>query len=311
MTDIDLSKKGPELEAYLGGALAGLDPAGPAARGRGQVRLASVRRLAKSTREAPWLIEAELGDARRRCVLRFGEAARIEHEYDVLRAMERVPVATPKAYGCDLAGEALGSPCFLSDFVEGESLLGPMLAGEAWAENLYLDSVCSLQAVTANMLGVTGQRLLPGQSAADILEDTYAAFGEHPHPVAGPAYARLKETMPELPDLRFSNGDLYLDNFLARDRGLAGVIDFEHAAFSDPVYEFLLSFFVHPELRGRGIEEHYCRRVGVNPETLHWYHGLEYFEVLQWTLRTGRSFEGHTAETLGRDLGKWLDGENG
>lgn len=35
-------------------------------------------------------------------------------------------------------GEALGVPCFLLDFIEGESLLEPMLAGERWAEELYI-----------------------------------------------------------------------------------------------------------------------------------------------------------------------------
>jgi len=304
LTNLFPGKKEAALEAYLRRALAGATHGHSTP--EGLVHLVGLRRLAKSTRDAPWLLEAEVGGALRRYVLRFGETSRVEHEYGVLRAMEPVPVATPKVYGCDLTGEALGSPCFLLDFVEGDSLLGPMRAGESWAEELYLDSVCALQSVTAGQLGTVGERLLPGQSAVDILEETRIAFQEHPHPLADPAYARLKETMPELPELRFSNGDLYLDNFLVRDRSLAGVIDFEHAGFSDPVYEFLLSFFIHPELRGRGIEERYCRRIGVDPGALHWYHGLEYFELLGWAVRTGRSFEGHTAESLGRDLCRWL-----
>jgi aminoglycoside phosphotransferase (APT) family kinase protein len=70
-----------------------------------------------------------------------------------------------------------------------------------------------------------------------------------------------------------------LDNLIVRYGRLAGVIDFLGAAFSDPVYEFLLSFFVSPELKGRGMEKRYCRQIGVEPAILHWYHGLEFFET--------------------------------
>ncbi len=299
MVELAAKECWPKLEAYLSRALG--NPA----------LVVGTRQLTKSTREAPWLLEVEVRGELQRYVLVSGEADQIAHEYETLRALERVPVPTSRAHGCDLAGEAFGNPCFVEDFVVGDSLLGPMLAGEPWAEELYLDSVCALQAVSPSQLGAFAERLLPGTSAADALERAHAAFQEHPHPLAGPAYARLKETMPELPELRFSNGDLYLDNFLERDRSLAGVIDFESAGFSDPVYEFLLSFLVHPQLRGRGTEERFCRRIGVDPETLHWYHGLEYFELLAWTVKTGKSFESHTAETLGHDLDRWLHRESG
>jgi aminoglycoside phosphotransferase (APT) family kinase protein len=61
-------------------------------------------------------------------------------------------------------------------------------------------------------------------------------------------YQKLKTEMPALPPVRVSNGDLWLDNFIVTDQKLAGVIDFQGAAFSDPVFEFLLSLssFVLP-----------------------------------------------------------------
>ena len=42
--------------------------------------------------------------------------------------------------------------------------------------------------------------------------------------------------MPILQGARFSNGDLWLDNQIIRNRQLVGVIDFENAGFSDPIY---------------------------------------------------------------------------
>ena len=77
--------------------------------------------------------------------------------------------------------------------------------------------------------------------------------------------------------------------------------------FSDPIYEFLLSFFAAPELQGRGIEERYCRRIGYDPVILNWYHGLEYFDTWRWVLVTGEPFVHHNAESLQRDLRRWLD----
>jgi aminoglycoside phosphotransferase (APT) family kinase protein len=110
-----------------------------------------------------------------------------------------------------------------------------------------------------------------------------------------------------LPEVRFSNGDLWPDNLIVRDQQLAGVIDFTNAGFSDPIYEFLLPFFVAPELRGRGIEERYFRRMGFDPDTLSWYHGLEYFDTWHWVRSTGEPFVQYTAERLVAALERWLD----
>jgi aminoglycoside phosphotransferase (APT) family kinase protein len=112
--------------------------------------------------------------------------------------------------------------------------------------------------------------------------------------------------MPPLPEVRFSNGDLWPDNLIVRDQQLAGVIDWTNAAFSDPIFEFLLPFFLRPELRGRGLEEQYCRRMGFDPEVLHWYHGLEFFDSWHWVSLLGEPYEQHTAASLQADLIRWL-----
>jgi aminoglycoside phosphotransferase (APT) family kinase protein len=117
----------------------------------------------------------------------------------------------------------------------------------------------------------------------------------------------LKKTQPDLPEVRFSNGDLWLENFITWDHKLAGVIDFPFAGFSDPIYEFLLSFFISPQLKGRGVEERYCRLMGYDPALLPWYHGFEIFDSLRWVLVTGQDYGPHTAENLVLDLQEWLD----
>jgi len=283
-----------QYEAYLSRAL------------EGRVRLLGAAPLTSSTRQAPWRLNVEVNGHARAYVLRL-DAERGGHEYHVLRAMQTLPVPTPRVYGWEPTGKALGAPCFLCDFVAGQSLLAPMLAGEAWAEALYIETACALQAITWQQMAPVAQRFGRGETALDFLATAHDYFRANPHPLADAVYARLQANTPPLPEVRFSNGDLWPDNLIVRRQRLVGVIDFENAGFSDPIYEFLLPFFVRPELRGRGIEARYCRRMGFDPASLSWYHGLEYLDTWHWVLKTGESFVHHTADSLAADLAQWLD----
>ena len=272
---------------------------------KSQVDFIQAEKLTKSTREAPWRLDVKVNGVAQSYVLQL-DLRNIDHEYHVLSVMETIPIPTPGVYGLDLEGEALGVACFFSDFIEGESLLGPMIAGEPWAEELYIDTVFQLQSVTGDQLGSIAHGL-KRETAEDVLEEAYAYMKGKSLPLAEAAYKELKVRMPMLPAVRFSNGDLWLDNFIVQDEKLAGVIDFTGAMFSDPIFEFLLSFFVAPELQGRGIEERYCRQLGYDPTILHWYRGLEYFDTWRWVLLTGEGFVHHTAKSLKKDLSKWLE----
>lgn len=268
------------------------------------VRLLRASQLTQSTRAAPWRLDVLVGDLERSYVLQV-DARGLEYEYNMLKAVELTPIPAPHAYGMDLKGEALGLPCFFSDFMSGEPLLKFLLAGESWAENVYLDAVCLLHSVTETDLGEAASQVNQ-QPVEDVLTETCAYFDERPHALAEKMMEKLIFEKPVFPPLRFSNGDLWLENFLVQDEKLTGVIDFQGAAFSDPVFEFLLSFFVEPGLQGRGIEGRYCQRLGLDPAILRWYHGLELFETWQWTLETGKSFVQHTTDSLETEIIAWL-----
>jgi len=272
-----------------------------------QVEFIRAEILQQSTRAAPWKLDVRVNGEARSYVLQIDPDGML-YEFNILKAMASIPLPTPHPYGLDLQGEALGIPCFFSDFMDGGSMLAPMQAGEPWAEDLYIDTVCALQALTEADLGNVA-RDLERIPIEDLLEKAHSDLKNLELPLAQTVYKKLNATKPGLPALCFSNGDLWLDNFIVKDKKLAGVIDFRNAAFSDPVYEFLLSFFASPELQGRGTEERFCQHIGVDPAILNWYHGLEFFETWSWALRTGKSFAHHTAASLEIDLKKWLEDE--
>ncbi len=259
--------------------------------------------LGASSRATPWRLDCETADGARSFVMRFGESVS-RREVFALQAMEAHPFPTPRVILWQEDSAVAAGPLLVTELIDGEPLLPPMVAGHDWAIELYIETACSLQAIT----GLDDELVAQLGSAESALEVVEAAHDRLPggDPLHEAAYVRLKETAPQIPEVAFSNGDLWPENLLIREKQLVGVIDWQHAGWSDPLFEFLLPFFLVPELRGRGIEEEYCRRKGFDPTMLHWYHGVEFFDSLAWVLKTGQPYEMHTVESLTRDLQEWL-----
>jgi len=269
------------------------------------VRSLRVEALGESSRETPWRVDLETAAGGRSVLVRFGESCSA-NEVAALEAMRAHPLPTPKLLLWDPQGDALGTALFVSTFIVGAPLLDAMKAGEPWANALYVDTVCALQSITAADLPPGSVELMTGSvSAIEVLEASATMLGTW-DPVADAAFQRLQATWPGSPGDRFSNGDLWPENFLVRGERLAGIIDWQHAGFTDPIFEFLLPFFLVPELRGRGTEAAYCERMGFDAAVLHWYHGLEFLDSLRLVLKAGKPYGIHTAESLTRDLARWL-----
>lgn len=270
------------------------------------VVLASITELGESSRETPWRVDFERKGRVESALLRYGKGCS-RNEVMALWAMESTSIPAPRVLLWDEAGDALGIPVFLSEFINGEPLLPAMKRQETWAIDLYLDTACEVQDIQEGDLPQgTADTLEVGESATDVLNAAYEMI-ETKDALVVSAYQRLREMQPDLPSPQFSNGDLWPENLLVQDQKLQGIIDWQHAGFSDPIFEFLLPFFLVPELRGLGIEERFCERKGFGPEVLHWYHGLEFFDSLRWVLKTGKPYEMHTADSLREDLNVWLE----
>jgi len=269
-----------------------------------EVQILKAEGLHKSTREAPWRFDLLVDGIKKSFVLRVDKRSS-SREYKILKAVESLPIPTPRVYGLDKKGTAFGTPCFFMDFIEGDTLLKPMLAGEAWADDLFIECAVQMQTMLESDMGELPE-WLERDNAEDLLDKAYQKLKPRDDLIARRVYQELKMTVPDLPKVRFSNGDLYPDNFVIKDRKLVGVIDFANAAFSDPLYEFLLPFFIHHELRGRGTEEKYCERMGIDPDVLSWYHVLEFYDLWGWLNGTTETFSGYNAEQIREILKGWL-----
>ena len=273
----------------------------------GDVSVVGASELGASSRETPWRLDVTRSGQPESYLLRYGESVE-EGEAIALLAMAGHPIPSPSLIAWQPVGPHDGIAVFISEFIRGSSLLPPMRAGERWAIDLYVETVCDLQAIQRHDLSSEFASLLDErrESAIDVIE---AARSRIPNlsSLHEAASRKLVRTQPELPVLAFSNGDLWPDNLLIDDRTLVGVIDWQHAGWSDPIFEFLLPFFLVPELRGRGIEEEYMDRQGYDTGILHWYRGVEFFDSLAWVIAMGEPYEIHTVESLTADLTEWLD----
>jgi len=272
------------------------------------VKLVNAIPLKKSTRNAPIKLTVEQSGEFKSYVLRY-DSRNLEHEYNVLKAIENLSLCTPCVYGWDPDKGILEKPSFIMDFIEGDSLLKYLKQKEKWAEDLFIETTLDLQSVTHSQLSTFADQIQE-ESALDVLETAHKYFTENPEPLAEIVYNTLKSDIPPLPDLKFSNGDLYADNILVKDKKLSGIIDFEHAGFSDPIYEFLLTFFIHTDLRGQGIEERFCREIGYDSVYLDWYYGLEYFDIWHWVAKLKKPFEQYNEENLKQHIKIWLKNFN-
>ena len=69
------------------------------------VRFIRAEVLTKSSRLAPWRLDVQVDGGDRAFVLQL-DTRGMEREYRVLKALEGLPLPTPRVYGLDMQGEA-------------------------------------------------------------------------------------------------------------------------------------------------------------------------------------------------------------
>lgn len=213
------------------------------------VALTHAAPLAGGASRDMWLVEAQIGAARERLVLRRDTPTTM-HEQALTRAQEfalmraahavGVPVARPRWVCDDLS--VLGAPFFLMDFVNGVAIGRKVVsAPELAAARAVLPTqmaqalarIHALDAAAFPFLPRPAQGVSPAQEA--ILQ-TYAALerlGIH-QPAFEFALRWAERHAPETAELCVLHGDFRIGNMLVDAHGLTAVADWEFAHLGDP-----------------------------------------------------------------------------
>lgn len=149
-------------------------------------------------------------------------------EFRLLQVLQQAGVAAPAPYYLDQAGEFLGIPCLVMEYVEGETLFTPA------------DLPAYLAQVATHLAHL--HRLTSPPTALPFLPHQSQGFGPRPASLDHTLdEGRIRDKLETLWPLAQANpavllhGDFWPGNLLWRDGRLVAVIDWEDAAIGDPL----------------------------------------------------------------------------
>ena len=216
------------------------------------VAVERLRRLAGGASREIWAFDAVLpGGAVERLVLRRDppghhvQSSRRD-EFALLRAAHAAGLAVPRVRWCEEDAALLGSPFFLMDFVEGETLARRLLRDAEYAPArtaLPAQLAAALVGIHAIDPGLPDLVFLP-RPAADATpaaaelaryEQIFRAITPDPHPALELAFRWLAPEPPAPATLTVVHGDYRIGNVIFGPEGLRAVLDWELAHVGDPM----------------------------------------------------------------------------
>lgn len=207
---------------------------------RAGLRLVRIWPLAGAVNSRVAAIEAEESDGRRcTLVLRQYGPAMVQaepqiarHEYDLLSLLSAAGVPVPRPYLVDESGAIVPGSCLLMEHIDGERIHQPDDLG-----SFLRQLAAALAAVHACGLSRTEVPFLPCVS-----DYAAAEFGEGqniPEDIVPESAIRTAVVAnwppPQVNEAVVLHNDYWPGNVLWRDGRIAAVIDWEEAAFGDPM----------------------------------------------------------------------------
>jgi aminoglycoside phosphotransferase (APT) family kinase protein len=206
----------------------------------GAAKVSDLARLPGGASRETWSFKAD----DRKLILRRdppGSAATSarEAEFELLKRAQAKGVAVPRALWLFGADE-LGSPGFVMEHVEGETIARRILRDDEYAQaRPRLAAQCGrvlAQIHTVDVTGLDGFTAPAGNACVAELHRYRAAmdaFGE-PHPTYELAIRWLERSAPEPERTTLVHGDFRLGNLIVGPEGLKAVLDWELAHLGDP-----------------------------------------------------------------------------
>jgi aminoglycoside phosphotransferase (APT) family kinase protein len=215
----------------------------------GPVRIANLHQLAGGASRDTWSFDAETPDGRLPLVVRrdlggeiLEDALSRDGEFTILKRAFEAGVLVPRPRWSCMDESVLGSPFFVMDRLEGESVGRRVVREPVLAPaRQVLPAQMGEQLARIHGLSHDGIEFLPrpeaekspGLSALEKTARQLHALGE-PHPALELAIRWLRSRAPACADPVLVHGDFRVGNLMVGPAGLVGVFDWEFAHVGDP-----------------------------------------------------------------------------
>ena len=220
--------------------------------GVARVEIAGLRRLAGGASRETWAFDAVRPDGTtERLVLRRDPPAHHirssrRDEFVLLEAAGAAGLPVPRVRWCEDDDTILGSPYFVMDFVDGETLARRLLRDAEYADarrrlpEQLADALARIHRIDP---GLPSLAFLPRPGAGEVpsaaelarWDQLYRVITPDPHPALELAFRWLAPRTPSAPALAVVHGDYRIGNVLFGREGLRAVIDWELAHVGDPL----------------------------------------------------------------------------
>jgi aminoglycoside phosphotransferase (APT) family kinase protein len=218
--------------------------------GVASVRVGRLERLPGGASRESWVVEATAGEgAPLRFVLRRDPVGQPVNgsrrdEFALLRVAAEAGVPVPRVHWLEEDPAVLGAPCFVMDFVDGETLARRLLRDDMYAgaratlpEQLaaVLARIHAIDVGAVPFLAAPGAGETPGAAELGRWEQVYRAITPDAHPALELAFRWLGARVPAPVRVTVVHGDFRIGNVMFGPEGLRAVLDWELAHVGDPL----------------------------------------------------------------------------
>jgi len=221
------------------------------ATGARQASIRELRRLPEGAVQENWRVEVEFAggdlDGSRSLVLRKDAATSLglgldrAGEFQVARTAHAAGVSTPEPLLLCTERTVIGSPFFVMRRISGEAAPQRIVSGALGGERTDLAAalareMAAIHAVAPPCAALACLGAPPADAAGARLAQCACLLADdpEPHPVAEWGLRWLDRHRPPPAAPVLCHGDFRTGNFLADDRGLTAILDWEFAGWSDP-----------------------------------------------------------------------------
>jgi aminoglycoside phosphotransferase (APT) family kinase protein len=234
--------------------------------------------------------------------LTVASAHDVVREARIMRALGPSAVPVPVVSGVEPAGDVIGAPFFVMEFVEGAILRGRKQSGlvdlevRARASQSIVESLVAIHGVDLDTAGLADLAPATGylERQMERWYDSYQRVTTEPVAAVDEVLGWLRENQPDSPETTLVHGDYRLDNAIVDQAGnVLAILDWEIATLGDPVADLALMVAywagegdeaVGPAalpgfLDRQGVVDAYAKRSGRDLGALGWHLVLAYWKL--------------------------------